>query len=827
MCHYILQNLAQFIKNKKSMKKNILLVALLSISSTFLFSQVTYNQLRKAGTEAYAEGNYFGAMQYIQEALDKEDSDTDMWYKYGNSAYKQFAYGEAKRAFNYLIEDLKSIKYSDAILSLADIYLTEGDNEQAEKYFSLYLSEYSEEGTAETERANLGLESAKWIAEQDTTVTTKINHMGTDVNSPYSEHSPVYQDGRLQFVSMKFGMNAKKDTREYSKILESKGGSAIEMESISNFNQDDIFSSDPSYTTDGSVMYYTQCVYEKSDIRCQIFYRKKQGETYGDGIQAGNLVNLPGTTNTHPTIVEHDGESVLYFVSNRDDGMGMLDIWYSTISENMEFGKPINLRSINTKGDDITPHFHNKTSTLYFSTNGRVGYGNFDVFMSKISGRHMYKEVENLGKNVNSSYNDIHYFLSETSSDSYLSSNRKGSLYLEDKFETCCYDIYQVNKCIVDLVALTFDKATKEQLFDAYVEITDKETGDIVETHFLDGTNKYEIELDCNKDYSIRASKEGYKDAILDLDFSKMDLDGDPFEQKIYLEPAVLALNVLTFDKDTRDALYGVNVQLVDVESGEVVERTNPNGNDFSFSIVPGKAYKLLATKGGYQKDEIIFTAPEEGGIISKEMYLEKTIIEKKIATLQGVLPVQLFFDNDIPNPKTMKTTTDATYTEKYPAYYDRKEKFANVYSGLFAGDKKVQSQSEARAFFDNEVKRGYDNFNLFLTTLEEVLISGRTINLYFRGYASPVAVSEYNFNLGRRRINTLLNDINRFNGGALRKYVDSGQLILTERSFGETTASKEVSDNPNDPRRSIFSPAASRERRVEIEEISVSGRNL
>jgi len=348
------------------MKKNILLVALLSISSTFLFSQVTYNQLRKAGTEAYAEGNYFGAMQYIQEALEKEDSDTDMWYKYGNSAYKQFAYGEAKRAFNYLIEDLKSIKYGDAILSLADIYLTEGDYTQAEKYFSLYLSEYSEEGSSETAKANLGLESAKWIVDQDTSESIKVNRMGSDVNSPYSEHSPVFQDGNLQFVSMKFGMNAKKDTREYSKILESKDGSAMEMESISNFNQDDIFSSDPSYSPDGSIMYYTQCVYEKSNINCQIFYRKKQGETYGDGVHAGNLVNLPGTTNTHPTVVEQDGDTFLYFVSNRKDGMGNLDIWYSTVSDNMVFGKPINLRSVNTSGDDITPHFHNKSSTLYF-----------------------------------------------------------------------------------------------------------------------------------------------------------------------------------------------------------------------------------------------------------------------------------------------------------------------------------------------------------------------------------------------------------------------------------------------------------------------------
>jgi len=50
--------------------------------------------------------------------------------------------------------------------------------------------------------------------------------------------------------------------------------------------------------------------------------------------------------------------------------------------------------------------------------------------------------------------------------------------------------------------------------------------------------------------------------------------------------------------------------------------------------------------------------------------------------------------------------------------------------------------------------------------------------------------------------------------------YISSGQLIITERSFGEETANKGISDDPAAPKKSIFSPDASRERRVEIDEI-------
>ena len=56
----------------------------------------------------------------------------------------------------------------------------------------------------------------------------------------------------------------------------------------------------------------------------------------------------------------------------------------------------------------------------------------------------------------------------------------------------------------------------------------------------------------------------------------------------------------------------------------------------------------------------------------------------------------------------------------------------------------------------------------------------------------------------------------------SLAPYLNSEQLTIKELPFGETQVQKGVSDNPNDRRQSVYSIAAARERRIEIQSISV-----
>jgi len=60
-------------------------------------------------------------------------------------------------------------------------------------------------------------------------------------------------------------------------------------------------------------------------------------------------------------------------------------------------------------------------------------------------------------------------------------------------------------------------------------------------------------------------------------------------------------------------------------------------------------------------------------------------------------------------------------------------------------------------------------------------------------------------------------NEMLAYQGGLFKTYLENGQLIITDISFGEELANKAVSDNKNDQIGSIYSVGASRERKVEI----------
>jgi hypothetical protein len=97
----------------------------------------------------------------------------------------------------------------------------------------------------------------------------------------------------------------------------------------------------------------------------------------------------------------------------------------------------------------------------------------------------------------------------------------------------------------------------------------------------------------------------------------------------------------------------------------------------------------------------------------------------------------------------------------------------------------------------------------------------GKKITISLRGYTSPRAQSDYNDRLADRRIASVRNEFAQWQNQALKPYIQSGQLKIIALPYGESKANAAVSDDLADRRNSIYTPAAARERRVEIEEVS------
>jgi outer membrane protein OmpA-like peptidoglycan-associated protein len=136
---------------------------------------------------------------------------------------------------------------------------------------------------------------------------------------------------------------------------------------------------------------------------------------------------------------------VLFFSSNRKlQSRGGYDIWYSIIDPRKgTYRRPQNAgKQINTEMDEVTPYYDERVGKLYFSSNGWITMGGFDVF-SADGGPSRYTNITNLGYPINTSADEMYYIKDPVGKpDAYVVSNRVGSIALKNP--TCCDDIWRV-----------------------------------------------------------------------------------------------------------------------------------------------------------------------------------------------------------------------------------------------------------------------------------------------------------------------------------------------------------------------------------------------
>jgi outer membrane protein OmpA-like peptidoglycan-associated protein len=160
------------------------------------------------------------------------------------------------------------------------------------------------------------------------------------------------------------------------------------------------------------------------------------------------------------------------------------------------------------------------------------------------------------------------------------------------------------------------------------------------------------------------------------------------------------------------------------------------------------------------------------------------------------------------------------TYEETVQSYLERQREYRDRFSSGLSATKSDEAEALIDNFFETEVRRGYDRLGQLCDLLLTRLQNGESVEVLIKGFTSPRAQTDYNLNLGKRRISSVKNQFAAFADGILQPYLRSGHLKITETSFGETTARAGISDDLTDERNSIYHPDAARERRVEIVEI-------
>ena len=133
-----------------------------------------------------------------------------------------------------------------------------------------------------------------------------------------------------------------------------------------------------SIAAGGNHMFYTVC---RGVCNIYVADRLPDG-SWGNPRTVPGKLNADRYSDKQPSI-SPDGNH-LYFVSTRPGGFGGYDIWRSAKQPDGSWGIPTNLgATINSSGDEQSPFIHFDNQTLYFASNGHVGMGGLDLFVTR------------------------------------------------------------------------------------------------------------------------------------------------------------------------------------------------------------------------------------------------------------------------------------------------------------------------------------------------------------------------------------------------------------------------------------------------------------
>ncbi|WP_273444494.1 hypothetical protein [Neolewinella agarilytica] len=370
---------------------------------------------------------------------------------------------------------------------------------------------------------------------------------------------------------------------------------------------------------------------------------------------------------------------------------------------------------------------------------------------------------------------------------------------------------------IIKLDVFTFNNVDESELPGATVqlfEVADDGSMTLVKEITNPTGNDAHFDLEIGKRYHVIGAKAEFGKATTDVDLREASADqGGTIRRDLYLGQE---LEIYVIDGRTDEPLDNASIRLTKIDGTVVGEDTNPDGNDFYYTVNLDQDFILETSRDGYfpRRDTLRFTRQDlidGGGKLVYTVPLFSDDIDK-------FLPFEVYFDNDHPDPDAYRSTTKLRYDETYFPYIAKEGEFKEEAVRGMEKEEAFLIGGDISQFFTQEVKAGWKQLTRFSDALIQHMQNGRSYSIALQGTASPRAPTEYNRRLSARRNMSLDLFFRHYKGGVLAKYLDSGKLEFVESALGETTANLDkIYSRIDRPRESVYSPRASIERRVSL----------
>ncbi len=551
----------------KSGTSRILLVICLVLSFTG-FSQEYYELSTKSkkAKKYYENGEYLLKKENIKEAkvsfLSAIEEDPEFYEAHmlmGEIYEHEENDSAAVVAYRKAIE-IDQDRYPPTYFILADLEYKNGWYDSALVHFKKYLRY---EGTYGKNQ----IKAEKYLANCEFAIEAIKNpvpfqpvNLGYNINSELNEYFPCLTADNQTLLFTRLLTNTRSVTGRQedffiSYFINDEWEPAVDLGPPINTIVNE---GAPTLSADGNILIFTAC--ESIDGygarrngfgRCDLFVSKRSGNDWLMPYNLGEPVNSRHWE-SQPSI-SSDGRTI-YFVSNRNNDY---DIWSSTVNNNGDWSEPEILGdNINTEGYEGSVFIHPDNQTLYFSSDGHVGMGGLDIYVSRRDSLGKWGRPVNLGYPINSFKDDNSILISADGELAMFASDREEGYGGLDLYS---FELYEEARpqVVTYMKGTVFDKETNKKL-DARFELTSLTTGLVaIESFSNKKTGEFLVCLPANDDYALTVSKEGYLFYSENISLTGENSSTDPMLKDVPLEPikvgAKMVLKNIFFETDKYD----------------------------------------------------------------------------------------------------------------------------------------------------------------------------------------------------------------------------------------------------------------------------------
>ena len=553
----------------KTLSKYILLTIVLVFSANS-FAQ---NGKIQSVKNDYRNFAYVKTSEVLLEVANKGYKSADLFQKLANSFYFQNKMEEAAKWYGELMELNEVIDpeyYFRYALALKGIKDYENSDKWMEKFNTLKPNDL---------RGKAFLSKVDYKSAIDELSREDIEIVNLDINTELSDFGTTEYENGIVFASARSGGRKYRWNEEpYLDLFSAEKIDSVsfgDVKSIGEKVNTKFHESSAVFSPNGKYMFFTRNNYFKARYkedetginRLQLYRATLNEDGEWDDLHKIHFNSIDYSV-AHPAL--NLTGTKLYFASDMPGTFGQSDIFVVDVNDDGTLGEPENLgSSINTEGQESFP-FVNTNGDLYYSSTGFPGLGGLDVFVSKeldpkvTTGSSRNFPIENIGKPVNSEWDDFGYYENLVTKRVYFSSNREGGKGSDDIYT---FEITELKLLVEGIVQ---DKNTLELMPDSTVILFDKDGNEIERvTVGEDGYFKFDVEP--KKEYLIRVIKDKYTSDEIRITTPnkkqelKVELLIEQDEQQI--EPCddlakVLDIPIIYFDFDKSQIRYDAEIEL-------------------------------------------------------------------------------------------------------------------------------------------------------------------------------------------------------------------------------------------------------------------------